>query len=176
MPARDAAADDERTTGSADVAAKAAVATPAPVDARPSADDARDHGDDDTAGGAPLPIAGDAAAHAPPRPAPADGATSSDEAAPAQASAARAAPGAVAAIAQPDLDKIQTDNKDTAEHSLTTTEMRILRMIGQEKTSRQIADELFVSLKTIENHRGNICKKLGISGNSALLKYALKNK
>ncbi len=58
---------------------------------------------------------------------------------------------------------------------LTATETRILKLIGKAKTSREISEELFISVKTVENHRSNICKKLGITGNSALLKYALKN-
>lgn len=57
---------------------------------------------------------------------------------------------------------------------LTKTEREILKMIGKGKSSKEIAEELFNSQKTIENHRSNICKKLGITGNSALLKYALR--
>lgn len=57
---------------------------------------------------------------------------------------------------------------------LTVSEERILKLIGTGKGSKEIADELFVSIKTVENHRSNICKKLGITGNAALLKYALR--
>ena len=59
---------------------------------------------------------------------------------------------------------------------LTPSEKKIIDLIALDKSSKEIAEELFVSVKTIENHRSNICKKLGITGNSALLKYALKNK
>jgi DNA-binding NarL/FixJ family response regulator len=59
---------------------------------------------------------------------------------------------------------------------LTATERKILHLIGREKTSRQIADELFVSEKTVENHRMNICNKLHIHGSNSLLKFAIQNK
>ncbi len=60
--------------------------------------------------------------------------------------------------------------------ALTAAEKKIIVFISEGKSSKEIADELFVSSKTVENHRSNICKKLGITGNSALLKYALLNK
>lgn len=58
--------------------------------------------------------------------------------------------------------------------NLSPAEEQILRLITMEKTTKQIAEELQLSPKTIENHRSNICKRLGITGTSALLKYALK--
>ncbi|MDP2037084.1 MAG: response regulator transcription factor [Ignavibacteria bacterium] len=64
--------------------------------------------------------------------------------------------------------------KPTSKDELTQSEKRILKLIGQGKSSKEIAEELFISIKTVENHRSNICKKLNITGNSALLKYALK--
>ena len=59
---------------------------------------------------------------------------------------------------------------------LTKTEKKIYILIGNEKSSKEIGEELFISTKTVENHRSNICKKLGITGSSVLLKYALQNK
>ena len=64
--------------------------------------------------------------------------------------------------------------KPAAKDELTQSEKKILKLIGQGKSSKEIAEELFISNKTVENHRSNICKKLNITGNSALLKYALK--
>lgn len=58
---------------------------------------------------------------------------------------------------------------------LTPTERIVLRLIAQYKTSKEIADELCVSYRTIENHRYNICQKLGVSGSNALVKYALQH-
>ncbi len=61
-------------------------------------------------------------------------------------------------------------------NSLTKTERVVLRLIADDKTTKQIADDLNVSYKTIENHRNNISKKLNLSGSHSLIKYALNNK
>jgi DNA-binding NarL/FixJ family response regulator len=58
---------------------------------------------------------------------------------------------------------------------LTPTELRILKMIAEYKTSKEIAEELFISYRTVENHRTNICRKLDLHGSNALLKFAIKN-
>lgn len=60
--------------------------------------------------------------------------------------------------------------------NLSEKEKEILNMISQNKTTKEIAEALFVSYKTIENHRANICKKLNISGCNALLKFIIENK
>lgn len=61
-------------------------------------------------------------------------------------------------------------------NNLTQTERRILNLIAENKTSREIADELFVSVRTVENHRANISAKLELRGAHALLKFALENR
>ena len=66
-------------------------------------------------------------------------------------------------------------NTDLIE-ALTKTEILVLRAIANHKTSREIADEMFVSLKTVENHRNNISRKLNLQGSNSLLKFALNNK
>lgn len=60
--------------------------------------------------------------------------------------------------------------------SLTQMEKKILRLISENKTSKEIAAELFVSYRTVQNHRNNICQKLGFRGHNKLLKFALENK
>jgi len=59
---------------------------------------------------------------------------------------------------------------------LTPTELQILKLISQNKTNSQIAEELFRSVRTVENHRNNIVNKLGLKGPHALLLFALENK
>ena len=59
---------------------------------------------------------------------------------------------------------------------LTPTERRVLRMIAEDKTSREIGDELFVSHRTIDTHRLNISRKLNLRGNLALVKFAITHK
>lgn len=56
---------------------------------------------------------------------------------------------------------------------LTKTEIRVLKKISEGKTTAEIADELFISPKTAENHRYNISKKLNLSGNNALLHFVI---
>ena len=56
---------------------------------------------------------------------------------------------------------------------LTPTELRVLKLISEYKTSREIADELFISYHTVETHRRNICDKLDLHGSHALMKFAL---
>lgn len=57
---------------------------------------------------------------------------------------------------------------------LTKSEIKILRLIAANKTSKQIAEELFVSFKTVENHRSNISRKLELQGTLSLVTLALK--
>ena len=66
--------------------------------------------------------------------------------------------------------------KDTHElmGDLTKMEKVILTEIALQKTTKQIADEHFISMKTVENHRANICRKLNLKGNNSLLKFAIK--
>jgi DNA-binding NarL/FixJ family response regulator len=60
--------------------------------------------------------------------------------------------------------------------NLTTTERKVLRLISENKTSKEIADGMHISYRTVENHRSNICNKLEIHGSHALLKFAIENK
>ena len=61
-------------------------------------------------------------------------------------------------------------------NDLTATERRVLKMIADDKTSREIADQLSISVRTVERHRQNICDKLEIHGSNAVMKFALANK
>ena len=59
---------------------------------------------------------------------------------------------------------------------LTKAERRILKLIAEKKTSRQIGAELFISPRTVEAHRANICTKLDLRGSHSLLQFALENR
>jgi DNA-binding NarL/FixJ family response regulator len=59
---------------------------------------------------------------------------------------------------------------------LTKAELRILKLIAMKKTSREIATELFISPRTVEAHRANICTKLDLRGSHSLLYFALSHK
>lgn len=60
--------------------------------------------------------------------------------------------------------------------TLTTAERKILKLISDGKSTKQIADQLFVSVKTVAAHRSNICGKLDLHGTNALLRFALEHK
>ena len=60
--------------------------------------------------------------------------------------------------------------------TLTPAEKRILKLIAEDRTSKEIADVLSISTKTVENHRQNISRKLNIYGSHSLLKFAFDHK
>ena len=93
---------------------------------------------------------------------------------------------AVAALRQghhytsPSLTSLLINRADRAKsiasvHDLTPTERRVLQLIAEYKTSKQIAEQLCVHYRTVENHRTNISAKLGLRGSHALIKFALKH-
>ncbi|MEW6125896.1 MAG: response regulator transcription factor [Acidobacteriota bacterium] len=61
-------------------------------------------------------------------------------------------------------------------NSLTPTERRILKLIADYQSSKEIAAELHIHYRTVDNHRSNICQKLNLHGSNALLKFAVENR
>ena len=61
-------------------------------------------------------------------------------------------------------------------NDLTPSELRILKLIADSKSSKEIAEALFISYHTVETHRKNICEKLDLHGSHALVKFALEHK
>jgi DNA-binding NarL/FixJ family response regulator len=59
--------------------------------------------------------------------------------------------------------------------TLTASERRILKLIGEDYTSKEIANLLNLSVRTVDNHRQNICRKLNLHGSHSLLKFAFDN-
>lgn len=60
--------------------------------------------------------------------------------------------------------------------SLTPSERRILLLVAEAKTSKEIAAELSVSPRTVDTHRKNICDKLELSGSHSLMQFAINNR
>jgi DNA-binding NarL/FixJ family response regulator len=60
--------------------------------------------------------------------------------------------------------------------NLTVAEKRILKRVAFGKTNKEIAAELFISPRTVESHRANICEKLSLTGSNRLLQFALENR
>ena len=61
-------------------------------------------------------------------------------------------------------------------NDLTPTERRILKLIAEDMTSKEIGEEIFISPRTVEKHRQNICQKLNLQGSHSLFKFALQHK
>jgi DNA-binding NarL/FixJ family response regulator len=75
------------------------------------------------------------------------------------------------------LNKVNHDiNLNQGGIFLTDREIQVVKLIAQEYSTKEISEELFVSVHTIESHRKNIMKKLGIKNTIGIVKYALKNK
>ena len=68
-----------------------------------------------------------------------------------------------------------SNTPDKNEIILTRREKEILGLIAKGRTTLQMANELKLSKFTIDTHRKNIHKKLGIKSNTGLVNYALKN-
>ena len=74
-------------------------------------------------------------------------------------------------------DAITTKDLVTKEEILLSArEKEILRLIGEGKTSQQIADELFIGKSTVDTHRKNILKKMSIYGKTDLIRFAVERK
>ncbi|MFD1614812.1 response regulator [Gelatiniphilus marinus] len=59
---------------------------------------------------------------------------------------------------------------------LTKRQIEILELIAQGKTSREIADLLFIGIHTVDTHRKNMVRILGLQGKGELMRYALEKK
>lgn len=89
------------------------------------------------------------------------------------------------AYVSPSLTDFMLRRRSRAEHlarkqpgleDLTMAERRVLKRVAEGKTTKEIACEFFISPRTVESHRSNICEKLGISGSNRLLQFALENR
>jgi len=65
---------------------------------------------------------------------------------------------------------------ETKKSLLSKSEREILKLIGQGKTTSEIATARFTAVSTVEKHRKNMIRKLGLSGKGELLRYALEKK
>ncbi|MEQ1554401.1 MAG: response regulator transcription factor [Ferruginibacter sp.] len=59
------------------------------------------------------------------------------------------------------------------EHLITRREKEILKLIAEENTNAEIATKLFLSLRTVENHRNNLLHKLDVKNTAGLVKVAM---
>lgn len=74
--------------------------------------------------------------------------------------------------------KVEDDNNSNkkAKGKLTKRQIEILGLIAQGKTSREIAGQLFIGIHTVDTHRKNMVRILGLHGKGELLRYAIEKK
>ncbi|MBO6881128.1 response regulator transcription factor [Winogradskyella sp.] len=74
--------------------------------------------------------------------------------------------------------KVEAENNSNKKGKgvLTKRQIEILGLIAQGKTSREIADELFIGVHTVDTHRKNMIRILGLHGKGELMRYALEKK
>lgn len=60
--------------------------------------------------------------------------------------------------------------------SLTVTERRVLQLVAENRTNKDIGHELSISHRTVERHRSNICRKLDLQGPHKLLRFAIEHR
>jgi DNA-binding NarL/FixJ family response regulator len=71
-----------------------------------------------------------------------------------------------------DMTKGRSSKAGTDE--ITPRQMEILKLIAEGKSSKEIADRLFISVRTVGNHRANIMKRLGARKNTELVRFAIR--
>lgn len=82
-------------------------------------------------------------------------------------------PGTVTALIRDYLDRARGGNEVPAE-PITHREEEILKLVAEGHSSKEIADVLFISAKTVERHRANLLHKLGLKDRLELTRYAIR--
>ena len=65
--------------------------------------------------------------------------------------------------------------QNNAPSLLSPRELDVLNLICQQKTAQEIADELFISVRTVDGHRNSLLEKTGVRNTAGLVVYAIKN-
>jgi len=82
-------------------------------------------------------------------------------------------PGAVRALIRDYLDRAHA-GEAVRQDPLTPRELEIVQLIAESRTSKEIAELLTISEKTVERHRANILDKLGLRDRVQLTRYAIR--
>lgn len=83
-------------------------------------------------------------------------------------------PSAASALVEEYLTQVHGEGDDYGQ--LSDREREVLQLVAEGRTSRQIADMLFISLKTVLRHRANTMEKLGLHNRTDLIKYAISKR
>ena len=83
-------------------------------------------------------------------------------------------PSIAKAVTKDYVQLVQSEHKTDLYERLTHREKEILKLIAEGYSSNQIADQLYLAVKTVLNHRRNIMEKLGAENPAQLIRYAIK--
>ncbi|RBW68807.1 response regulator transcription factor [Bacillus taeanensis] len=72
------------------------------------------------------------------------------------------------------MESFKNGGNSSSLHSLSNRETEILEWISKGYTNKEIAENLVISVKTVETHKSNLMEKLGLKTRPELVKYALK--
>jgi DNA-binding NarL/FixJ family response regulator len=81
--------------------------------------------------------------------------------------------GAITALVRDYLDRIRRGEKLTGQ-ILTPREAEVVKLIAENHSSKEIADALTISVKTVERHRANVLSKLGMRDRTEVTRYAIR--
>ena len=70
---------------------------------------------------------------------------------------------------------IDVKEKENRQRNLSAREMEVFRLFAEGLSNREIADRLFISVRTVETHKNNIMKKINLKTTVDLVKFAIKN-
>jgi DNA-binding NarL/FixJ family response regulator len=73
-------------------------------------------------------------------------------------------------------DRLLSKQEASLAKKLSASERRVLSLVAEAKTNKEIGELMFISIRTVEHHRSSICSKLGLTGKNALLIFALTHK
>ncbi|MET8857372.1 MULTISPECIES: response regulator transcription factor [unclassified Streptomyces] len=82
-------------------------------------------------------------------------------------------PGAVTALVRNYLDRVRR-GEEPPEQVLTAREEEVLKLVAEGHSSKEIAEMLFISIKTVHRHRENLLHKLGLRDRLELTRYAIR--
>ncbi len=72
------------------------------------------------------------------------------------------------------MGRIEPGEEKTRYDGLSDRERQVLKLVAEGKTSQQIADELFLSVNTVQTHRAHVMEKLNLQNRTELIRYALR--
>jgi DNA-binding NarL/FixJ family response regulator len=82
-------------------------------------------------------------------------------------------PGAVTALIRNYLDRVRQGD-EVPDSILTAREEEVVKLIAEGHSSKEIAETLFISIKTVQRHRANLLHKLGLRDRLDLTRYAIR--